>query len=154
MPDKKKFCDALFSLLQSRQGATGSVRRSTRCSRLFCHPDLRQNMSVERECWTGRISENSTGLLWLSAYWLCHIRNGRCNSTQTAHSLPHRARWFCTEHRLAEPKWARPFLIGRDGTRCSHFSSRDSRLDFWLRFFPSNFVEIQHKEGRKEENAQ
>ena len=27
---------------------------STRCSRLFCHPDQRQNTSVARECRTGR----------------------------------------------------------------------------------------------------
>ena len=42
----------------------------------------------------GCITENSTGLMWLPAYRLCHIRNGRCNSTQTAHSSPHRARWL------------------------------------------------------------
>ena len=42
----------------------------------------------------GRITQNSTGLPWLPAYRLCHIRNGRCNSTQTAHSSPHRARWL------------------------------------------------------------
>ena len=40
--------------------------------------------------------------------------------------------------------------------RCSKViaSSRGSRLDFWLRFVPSNFIEIQYKEERKEENAQ
>ena len=36
--------------------------------------------------------------------------------------------------------------------RCSHFSLRDSRLTFWLRFFfcSSNFIEMENKERRKE----
>ena len=56
-PDKKNYATLYFlccKVHRERQEATGSVRRSTRCSRHFCHPDLRQNMSLERECWTGR----------------------------------------------------------------------------------------------------
>ena len=83
----------------------------------------------------GRISEKSTGLLWLPAYRLCHIRNGRCNGTQRAHSSPHRARWLL--HRAQ----ARGALVGE--TIPINYEDTISKCKPYLLLYVSNepFIE-------------
>ena len=49
------------------------------------------------------------------------------------------------------PYWTRRYALqSGDSTRFGHFSSRDSRLDFLLRFVSSNFIEVQYKEDGRE----
>ena len=93
--DSMSFCRGVCRCTKNSAGADDQILmcrvNSRDCGPAFYYPGIGGQCNETRP---GRITQNSTGLPWLTAYRLCHIRNGRCNSTQTAHSSPHRARWL------------------------------------------------------------